>query len=123
MGEWVVNAHKVNKVNEFDHLLKYVFSLTKKFNVPLMSFDDDPAFPSAEFEQGEVYDYINEYDEDTFWDELSNRLVDRIFAEQFTPKEIQSMEMLTRFEHMSKIEGKVNSYLQTHGIDQISVNI
>jgi len=122
LGEWVVNAHKVERDEEFDELTKHLFSLTKDFNIPDISLEEDPQYPCADYENGEVRDYIDEYNELTFWDELTQRLTDKLFTERYTPEQRQSMDRSTRSQTLCRLEEEVNTFLKTTGINQIVIN-
>ena len=121
MGDWVATAHKVESIEKYDQLYSYLFSLSKKFNLKNVSLEDEPQYPTAEFEENLMSEYIEEYDELTFWDQLSEMLMHKLFKEKYTQEQINEMDRETRFNILCQISDKVASHLQIHGINQIVI--
>ena len=90
MAEWMLNAHKVGNEN---HHTEYKLVEQKfwaaahhsgKFD-DLVDYDEthDMYWPTRAFEDDlDEKGFINEYDNDTFWDELANRLARRDAVKQ-----------------------------------------
>jgi hypothetical protein len=110
LGNWVVNAHKVNiEPDNFDQLEGYVFSFAKDFGLDNYADTDDPTmvYPTGQFEdETAVQDIISEYDDATFWEELGDQLGERDFYEKYSESEIQKMDFNERiiklYDHMEK---------------------
>lgn len=119
IGEWVVNAHKTNTLDSYDLLSKNLFSKAKDFGLDDITIEEDPRYPNAVFEEHLKSTYIDEYDELTFWEELTERLTYREFKKRYTAEQIEAMDVATRFLILCKLEEEVNHHLQNYGYDQI----
>lgn len=118
-GEWIINSHRENALKEFQELTEHLFSLTKKFGIENISDEDTPQYPTNAFEQGEIRDFIDEYDDYTFWEELIQRLTEKILASQYTLDQLKEMSKETKFKVFFEIEDKVKIHLHSKGLDPI----
>jgi hypothetical protein len=89
VAHWVFNAHKVQKdarIERFNQLEQKIFTLSKQMrfeNLVEYDTDLDAYFPTREYEDtSAARTFIDEYDNDTFWDELTNRLAERDLLKQ-----------------------------------------
>src|SRR3989344_9155736 len=104
LGNWIANAiHTGAKDDPRDEQLKavedYVFSFAKEMGFSsLVEYDEKfkQHFPTSAFDDF-VQRYIDEYDEDCFWEELFYRLSNRDFARVYTKDQISKMEMKVLF--------------------------
>ncbi len=110
LGNWVANAHlgdaETNpRLTEYEEIENYVFSHAKVFGLAEYVDDelaeDGEYFPPRMFEESQdVMEAINEYDDDTFWDELIEYLADRDFTNQYSKSEIQKMTIDERIDKL-----------------------
>lgn len=112
LGEWVVNAHRVDdRVRELEELEQYVLSFYKDFGMErYITFDEDlkKFFTTTDFEDiSKVNDYIDDYNDNTFWDELIFRLARRDLIERYGEEAVMNMDWEER---MSKEEVFIEEY-------------
>jgi hypothetical protein len=118
LGNWMANANRVeDKFKNMDELEGYVFSHAKEFGMERWADTDDPdmTYPTRYFEEESgVEELIDDYDDENFWDELSDRLGERDFAERYSEKEREVMErvkyMSTLFEAVARWEEELEQY-------------
>ena len=77
-------------------------------------------FPTAIYEETiDVFDHIDEYDDDTFWDELSERLAYRDLIEQIGEDAAANMESGERVMKIEEIRsGYIDEFCE-HGLERI----
>jgi len=124
LGDWMVNAIRVpgSYVPEFEDLEQLLLSLGHR-----SCFDDvvefEPAL-SQFFLKDEVYEklqpYIDEYDDEAFWDGLVDRLAERDFAETYGDA-AQRMDQNERFEKLSAFVDKYEAEIEEHGVERLRI--
>lgn len=120
MGNWMVNAHRADDVNEeFNALEEYLFSQTPLFGLEHCSNEEEPAIPSGEFEMALLEDQIEEYNNETFWDELAERLALRHIGTLYTEEQINKMDPMEGLELIIAHEEKLKEEFSTNGIDNL----
>ncbi len=129
LGDWVINARFTENDDEFkkdvSDLSNYFRSFAKDFgtkeNELTYSKELNQYFFAKEKEL-EVHNYIEEYNEDVFWEELQERLVmmefDKIYHEDIQKK----MSIEERFQKIREIENKYDQEFETNGIENLYVN-
>jgi uncharacterized membrane-anchored protein YjiN (DUF445 family) len=127
LGNWMANATRAeNRLEEYEQILDYVFSLTPKFNLEKYldhdKTDDSRYFPTAEFEETTGIEKIqNEYDSEVFWDELAERLGERDFVKKYGEAAINKMGQEERFNKLYDCIDKWSGELETRGIDRLQI--
>jgi hypothetical protein len=88
LGNWMINSFKIDdQVEEYEDLEQLILSKASDFNQQEYIFYDEDSeeyFTNRKFED-EIDEYIQEYDNYTFWDELANRLAIRDMRRQIGP--------------------------------------
>lgn len=122
IGEWVINSHKIDEQDKDSSiLLEHLFSLTKQFKIPNFSDNENPQYPTYDYEFGEVRQHIDEYDEYSFWEALEDKLIQKILLENYTSEQLQALEKERRFKIICDIEENVQKHLLKHGLEQIVI--
>jgi len=95
MGNWIANSTSEEpEENPFDALEEYVFSFAKDFGLERYAAyvkENNTYYPSRQMEEDEeVEEYIQNYDDNTFWDKLifnlSRRDVEKKYGEAAVEK-------------------------------------
>lgn len=129
LGNWMANAiHNGDKDDpihkELEDIENYIFSFAKDFGFEKYVDDEDAKkgrfFPTNEFDEI-VQEYVEDYDEECFWDEIFHRLSNRDFDRKYTDKEISKMEMKERFEKEEPFREKWGNELNNHGVERLEV--
>ena len=128
LGNWMANAiHNRTKEDPQDEKIEeiedYVFSFAKEFGFDnYVDYDQKykKHFPTNEFDEV-AQKYVEDYDEDCFWDELFHRISDRDFDRTYSDEEISKMEMRERFEKEEPFREKWNNELNEQGIERLEI--
>jgi len=129
IADWVLNAHRVGDDPEtekyrkleqkfysyakdmgFDNLVEYVPSLERYF-------------PTKEYEEtGKFRDFVDEFENETFWDELLHRLVERdLIRQEGGVENLMNMDIRERFEKEEPLERMYAAEFETNGLDNIKI--
>ena len=123
LGHWVINAHRIKPDKAFDELASHVYSYAKSFDLPdLVERDADSGkyFPTRQFEDL-ASEYIDAYDNETFWDELIDRLSERDLAAKHSQEAREKMTMEERFTHLEKFETRYDEEFEKYGIERLTI--
>ena len=84
MAEWMLTANDVQPdpaKAKYQHLAQKIYSHAKEMgweSLVEVSTEDNEYFPTREYEEkGGVHALIDQYDSDSFWDQLVDRLTER----------------------------------------------
>ena len=124
LGDWMVNAIRApgSYVQEFEELEQLLLSIAHKSGLHDV-VELHPAL-SQFFLKEEWYEalqpFIDEYDDEAFWDGLVDRLADRDFSETYGDS-VNSMDEKERFERLSPFIEKYGTEVEEHGVDRLRV--
>ena len=129
IADWVLNAYRVGddpETEEYRKLEQKFYSYAKD-----MGFDNlvkyDPRlkrhFPTKEHEETSKYrDFIDEFENETFWDELLHRLVERdLIRQEGGLENVLNMDIKERFEKEEPLEKMYATEFETNGLDNIKI--
>lgn len=129
IAEWVMNSHKTDhdeRLVPYEELQQKIFTSAKDFGFNnLVGYDESLEGYSLtrEFEDESIDQvFIDEYDEDSFWDMLAGRMAQRDLMDEIGPENFMAMELMDR---MAKEDEKVDGYLnefEENGIMNLRVN-
>ena len=127
LGNWMANAHRTEDIKkEYERIEDYIFSFAPKFGFEKYMIheesDGEKFFPTRFFEEETDVDSLhNEYDENTFWDELPERLGERDFYEKYKEKEIENMSREERFEKLYECIDVYDDEFCANGIKRLRI--
>lgn len=136
IASWVMGAHETvedPRVAPYDALEQKLYGLAARhgFAGKTGNPDDDlldyaeelqKYFPTLVLDESEVRDFLDEYDDDTFWDELTFRLAERDAirevggVEQYA--ELSPIERITRTGHFESLYA---DEFYEHGLDNVRI--
>lgn len=120
LGNWVINAHRIDDIiEEFNEMEEYLFSKTALFGLEKYSDSQNPSFPSSNFEASAVQEYLDEYDNETFWDELAERMAVRQILSLFPIEELEKMDPMDRVLLISRFEDELKEEFSENNIDNL----
>lgn len=131
LGNWIANAHRGDgpanpRLEEFEDTENVILSHAKQFGFEEY-VDDELAnegqhFPTRMFDETSgVMDLIDEYDDDTFWDEIVERLAQRDFENRYSLDEIRKMTNEDRANKIYKYINKWAKEINANGLDNLSI--
>ncbi|MGR3303385.1 MAG: hypothetical protein ACUZ8I_12895 [Candidatus Scalindua sp.] len=124
---WVMNAHKMESdpsTEKYSKLEQKIYSFANKMGCEnLIEYDKetDEYFPTKEFDEGQGMQYIDEYDNDSFWDELIDRLVLRDVIKKIGEKKVRKITLKERFEAEEPFIEKYSIEFEQNGLDNIEI--
>ena len=132
LGNWMANANRDGSAEDprredYETMEDYIFSFAKKFGLDEWVDDENAAegkfFSTSQFEEEtDVRELIYEYDEETFWDELIDRLGDRDFYLHYPKNEIQKMTREERFVKLYEFVDKWADEINERGIERLKID-
>lgn len=125
LGNWVVNAHRTDdRKKEYDDVEGLVFSHARTFGFPQFLDDEHEIggrrhFPTQEFELNtDIHEFQEQYDNDTFWDELLDRLAERDVDSEFGDRAATSEQRLAAlYEREQQYADEVEKY----GLERLKI--
>ena len=82
-GNWVINSFRDEPIEQYEDLYNYILNAAHQMNMPEVIYDkeSDQAYLTHDAEE-EIHEFISEYDDYTFWDELALNLAKRDYANE-----------------------------------------
>ena len=127
IAEWVMSSHKTEKDPEvvpYEALEQKLLALAIQMGFgDLVEYDDKlkKHFPTRLYEDtAKAMAFIEEYDNDSFWEELAQRLATRDLIQ----KEGKKLETMDRWERLNKQFDLAEQYTQEfveHGLERLVV--
>lgn len=126
LGNWVVNAIRTDDhIKEFDDLEQYIYSFANEFGVEgFVEYDKKfkKYFPTADVEEdSDLRDYLEDYDDENFWEELTFRLGERDFFRHYGATSIAQMSPKECYEKRAKFTEKYGNEFETNGIERLEI--
>jgi hypothetical protein len=124
LGNWVVNSYRADdRLDEFDRMAEHVLSFAPSSGYQdRVEFDEFEGryFPSRKFDE-ELQQYIDEYDDDVFWNTLIERLAERDLIRAHGEETVNRMEW---DEYNQKIEPLLKKYekeIDDNGVENLEI--
>jgi hypothetical protein len=129
VSDWIMSAYdetENSKPLPHDQLEQRLLSHAKDFGFEHY-VDQDKAggryYPTRQFEDETIaQEIIDQYDEDTFWDELAHRLAQRDITLKYGREQLSKMDIEQVFEETSIIEDAYNKEFEETGLLKVSVS-
>ena len=127
IADWVLHAHHVKErsdMGKYKELEQKIFSYAKDMGFEeLVSYEDllKGYYPTRKFEETTPgMDFIREFEDDSFWDELVHRLVDRDMLRLVGEERLSSMPVKERFEMEDPVEKRYGEEFYKNGLDNLT---
>ncbi|MBU0721943.1 hypothetical protein KKA93_00595 [Patescibacteria group bacterium] len=128
LGNWLANASRLQdeQIKEYEEAEDYIFSFAKEFGydryVDHEPKDGDRYFPTRYFEEETDVEILQEdYDNETFWQEASDRFGERDFFEKYGEEAIEKMDRKERFIKRMECEEKYEKEFEEKGIERLEI--
>lgn len=124
LGNWMMNSFRngEERVTSVEDVEQYIYSFANQFDAKdLIQYKDQYDFydVTAEFE-AEMQPFIDDYDDDTFWAELADRLALRDISRKLGPIQYLTDDQLNdKFE----LEEKYYREFEKNGLKNVIINI
>lgn len=126
IASWVIHAHEIDPPGDKDPhsaLEEKILSLAKEFGCDdLVDYDEKLGahFTTRDFEES-MMPLIDRYDNESFWDELTDRLVDRDMRRALGEKAFLDIDIEERIKQEEPYDQKYNNEFAEHGVDRLEV--
>ena len=130
MGDWVAHAftdHGSDENKDYKQLTQKIYAMAKQMGCEkdieyAKKFDE--YFPTRHFEeQSGTREIIDDYDGESFWTGLIDRLSERDMCEKHQVQSKFNIAIEDRFETLDKIEPLWTQEFAEHGIERLQVLI
>lgn len=128
IADWVLHAHKTEESDDsqdFRDLEQKVFALARSFGCDqLVEYDEQAQqyFPTGEFEERSPgMELIEEFENESFWNELLERLTERDLLRQFGEKALQRLDPETREQREEPYMRLYSEEFATHGVSRLEI--
>ncbi|MFI5346600.1 MAG: hypothetical protein ACHQ51_09525 [Elusimicrobiota bacterium] len=121
-GEWMINATRVNRIKKYEKLEQYIYSFTKQAGLEdCIDYDDEfkMYFPLKDFEETTLLPLRDEYDQETFWDELIDQLGSRDLIKQYGVDGYAKLTNEERFAARGRVEEKYGEEFEENGVENL----
>lgn len=129
IANWVLHAHRnedAPRTAPYRELEQKFFKLAADFGFEsLFVYDEEEGryFPTPEFdEEGPMLTFMDEYNDETFWKELVERLAMRDVLSHIGQKEFHDMEVEER---LSKLDAAIDVYeneFAKNGLNRLAID-
>lgn len=123
LGEWMINATRIERIKKYDDLAQRVFKAAKDAGIEGVEYDEEDKtyWLTREFEDSILQEFKDEYDNETFWDDLPDRLAERDLEKKFGRKAVEAMDNETRFKERMRLCQKYENEFEKNGIERVEV--
>jgi hypothetical protein len=122
LGNWMINAIRPDdqQIEKYNELEQHVYSFAKDMGMEkYIQFDPKVKRFITNWESEEhpeVDQYIDEYDDENFWHELTHRLAERDMVQTYGEKALDAMSMDERLQKQDAFLDTYSQDFQEHGL-------
>jgi hypothetical protein len=128
LADWILHCYKTAEgpeTEEFRHLEQKFFALAKKMGFAnLVEFDPEMGqyFPTREYDETNLaMDAIVDYDNESFWEELTERLATRDLILKEGKEKVMAMDDEERLVKTEDLREKYAVEFERHGISRLII--
>jgi len=128
ISEWIMNSRTIDE-NEmskpYGELEQKILSYARECgyeNLITYAKEFKKYYPTAEYELDEkVMSFIDEFEEESFWEKLSSRLAQRDLIQKIGRLKFQEMEPIDRMTEEDEIAEKYNEEFIENGVNNLII--
>ncbi len=127
IASWVISAHKNTvgpREKPYDDLRKKLYALAPDFGCEdkiTYSKEDDDYYETRDFEEAAHREFIEEYDNETFWAQLIDRLVMRDTSNEVGEEAFMNSDMENHFPILERYEEIWSKEFEQHSLDNLVI--
>lgn len=131
LGNWMVNAIRSGnkgdeQIEKYNKIEQYIFSFAKDFGLEkYIEYNENfrEFFPTREFEEADdIEQYREDYNNETFWLELVDRLSRRDFIKEWGEDAIRKMDWKEQIEKEDPFIEKYEKEFEKNGIENLIIS-
>ncbi|MBX3014156.1 MAG: hypothetical protein KF832_21725 [Caldilineaceae bacterium] len=127
LADWLLTAHKVGddpRVAAYQQLVQKLYAYSQEMGLSHLieyAVEFDQYFPTRDLEAGTpIHEFIDEYDDETFWDELTRRLAERdLLAQLGGWEKMQKLSTEERIRRLGQLEEHYAAEFARHGLENL----
>lgn len=126
IAEWIMNSHKMGddpRSEPHEQIEQKILSYAKDFGFEnLIMYDQkhDNFSQTREYEDAETFmPFIEEFEEESFWDNLCNRLAKRDLLQKVGIEKVKGMDPIERITREDEIAEKYNDEFIENGLKNL----
>jgi len=127
LADWLLTAHKVGddpRVESYQQLVQKLYARSQEAGLSHLieyATEFDQYFPTRDFESDTpIHGFIDEYDDETFWDELTRRLAERdLIAQLGGADKVQKLSTEERIRKLGHFEDHYATEFARHGLENL----
>ena len=126
-GNWIANANRTDDmIADFDDIEEYVLSHAKDFDLEDLATvgeeDKDAYYPSEKLETDEELNrVIDEYDDETFWEELIERMTIKDIFSSVSEEDLEAMKEEEFIELYETVRAKYEEEFDENGLMNVDL--
>lgn len=126
LGEWMSNSHLASeddKNSEYEAVLGKLLGLARGVGLDeLVEEDGELLRPSPAFEESDAMrSVIEDYDNDTFWQEIVDRLATRDLLQRYGERRLDAMSPEERLNLLDEAADRYAKEMEEYGLDRLIV--
>ena len=121
LGEWMVNATRQEPDSDFEVAASQLYSFAKGTHAEkLVSYDDEATqwVASAESD-AEIHAFIDDYDDKTFWEDLTTRMAERDLVADRGERAVNGMRSGERVRAIQTYAKKYVDEFEKYGLERL----
>lgn len=128
IANWVIDAFETEPKpdkQKYEDLEQKILSYAKDFGMDRLVVWDarvSEYFHSKEFDDGRPMELIEEFEDESFWNELTHRLAERDFIETHTEEEIEKMDVWDRIRKIDEFVEKYWDEFEENGLENLRID-
>jgi hypothetical protein len=125
LSDWMMNSHHSDPElhnQEYSALRKKILSYHKEMGLEEIieySSADDEYYELSDYEDELQEKFIEPYEDEVFWDELSDRLAERDLIRKIGVDKFEAMDVFDRVNKTEEIRERYLLEFERHGLERI----
>lgn len=124
LGDLMINSVREEPLKKYDEVLQLVYSHAKDAGLgAYIALDPDlkQYAPSSAFEEGRVSEFKTNYDDDTLWRELTERLAERDLEKRFGMSNLKELTEDERWKAWGEVCRPYEDEFSEHGLERVEI--
>ncbi len=127
IADWVLHSHRAEQQGEtmqYSELEQKIYALAGDFGCGDMveySESDGRYYPARAIEEGPARDFMDTFEEDTFWARLVEYLAERDLVREMGKDKFGMLDREERWERLEKIESRYWDEFQANGVERLEI--
>jgi hypothetical protein len=128
IADWVLFAHHSDRPNdreEYHEFEQKIFAYADAFGFgDLIEYVEEHGeyFPTTKYEENSpVQSFIDEFENDSFWTELVDRLAIRDMVRELGQEKVQAMDVRERLARRLGYEERYDKEFREHGLERLAI--